>query len=103
MFGAFFGGTIRGAHHGFDFCVVSPMTPPNFGAGAGNCFPSIVVVALGAPGVPVVSIAVSPRPAAEKPPMAAKQAGVSYEELIQQIVEQAISLNEQARSRKVKP
>jgi D-alanine-D-alanine ligase len=35
--------------------------------------------------------------------MAAKQAGVSYEELIQQIVEQAIALNEQARSRKVKP
>src|SRR6478672_2298002 len=30
------------------------MTPPNFGSGGGICFPSIVVVALGEPGVPVV-------------------------------------------------
>ena len=30
------------------------ITPPNFGSGAGICFPSIVVVALGEPGVPVV-------------------------------------------------
>ncbi|MDO8675844.1 MAG: hypothetical protein Q7K71_07015 [Candidatus Omnitrophota bacterium] len=35
--------------------------------------------------------------------MAAQKAGISYEELIGQVVEQAIALNEQARSRKVKP
>jgi len=34
--------------------------------------------------------------------MAAKQAGMDYEQLIQQIVEQAITANEQARSRKAK-
>ncbi len=34
---------------------------------------------------------------------AAHQAGISYEQLIQQIVEQAISLNKKARLRKVKP
>ena len=31
------------------------MTPPNFGSGGGSCFPEIVVVAPGEPGVPVVS------------------------------------------------
>jgi len=35
--------------------------------------------------------------------MAAQKAGISYEELIGQVVEQAIALNEQVRSRKVKP
>ena len=35
--------------------------------------------------------------------MAAQKAGISYEELIGQVVEQAIALNDQARSRKVKP
>ncbi len=35
--------------------------------------------------------------------MAAKHAGVSYEELIQQVLDQAIATNEQARLRKVKP
>ena len=33
------------------------MTPPNFGSGAGSCLPSMVVVALGEPGTPVVSTA----------------------------------------------
>ena len=58
MFGAFCGGTIRGAHHAFDFCAVSRMTPPNSGSGAGNCLPSIVVVAFGEPGVPVDAVLV---------------------------------------------
>jgi hypothetical protein len=30
------------------------ITPPNFGSGGGNCLPSIDVVALGDPGVPVI-------------------------------------------------
>jgi hypothetical protein len=30
------------------------ITPPNFGSGGGSCFPLIVVVALGEPGVPVI-------------------------------------------------
>ena len=34
--------------------------------------------------------------------MAAHKAGISYDELIQQVLEQAIALDEQARSRKVK-
>jgi hypothetical protein len=36
---------------------VSSITPPNFGGGAGSCFPSIEVVALAEPGVPVTSCA----------------------------------------------
>src|SRR6476660_6203145 len=52
--GAPFGGTTRGGHHGFDSEAFSLMTPPNFGSGGGSCFPSIVVVALGEPGSPVV-------------------------------------------------
>src|SRR6476619_195524 len=51
-----FGGTTRGAHHGDD-SAFSLMTPPNFGSGGGSCFPSIVVVAPGAPGVPVICCA----------------------------------------------
>ena len=48
-----FGGTTRGAHHGFDCRASSLITPPNCGSGGGSCFPSIVVVAPGEPGVPV--------------------------------------------------
>src|SRR5436189_6148093 len=54
--GAPFGGTMRGAHHGFDCRAPALITPPNFGSGGGSCFQSIVVVALGEPGVPVVCI-----------------------------------------------
>src|SRR5215831_12508085 len=56
MLGACLGGTIRGAHHAFDWRALSLITPPNFGSGAGSCFPLIVVVAPGEPGVPVVWI-----------------------------------------------
>jgi hypothetical protein len=52
--GAPFGGTTRGAHHGFDCAAFSLITPPNFGSGDGSCFPSTVVVALGEPGTPVI-------------------------------------------------
>src|SRR5271157_4832949 len=51
--GAPFGGTMRGAHQAFDSDAFSLITPPNFGSGAGSCFPSIVVVALGEPGTPL--------------------------------------------------
>ena len=52
-FGAPFGGTTRGAHQGFDCRASFLITPPNFGSGGGSCLPSMVVVALGEPGVPV--------------------------------------------------
>jgi hypothetical protein len=54
ILGDSFGGTIRGGHHGLDSMALSLITPPNFGAGGGKCFPSIVVVALGEPSSPVV-------------------------------------------------
>jgi hypothetical protein len=53
-FGAPFGGTTRGGHHGVDSEALSLITPPNFGSGGGSCFPVIVVVASGEPGVPVI-------------------------------------------------
>src|SRR5438093_13519669 len=56
MLGACLGGTTRGAHHGFDWRASFLITPPNFGSGGGSCFPLIVVVAPGEPGVPVVWI-----------------------------------------------
>src|SRR5215472_5703351 len=56
-FGAPFGGTTRGGHHGFESLASSLITPPNGADGGGNCLPSIVVVALGEPGVPVTCCA----------------------------------------------
>src|SRR5512137_2993807 len=55
--GAPFGGTTRGAHHGFDSEAFSLITPPNFGSGGGSCLPSMVVVALGEPNSPVTCCA----------------------------------------------
>src|SRR5512139_4066135 len=52
-FGAPLGGTTRGAHQYLEFSASCLITPPNFGSGGGNCFPLIVVVAPGEPGVPV--------------------------------------------------
>src|SRR5271165_3943759 len=60
--GAPLGGTTRGAHHGFDSAAFSLITPPNFGSGGGSCFPSMVVVALGEPGVPVICWALTVGP-----------------------------------------
>src|SRR6185312_7467208 len=57
MLGAPLGGTTVGGHHGLESVAVSSITPPNFGSGGGSCFPSIVVVAPGDPGVPVVCCA----------------------------------------------
>src|SRR5271168_3458131 len=55
--GAPLGGTMRGGHHGVVSLALSLITPPNFGGGGGICFPSIEVVALGEPGVPVTCCA----------------------------------------------
>src|SRR5678815_2588868 len=54
--GAPLGGTTVGGQYGFDSEAFSLITPPNFGSGGGSCLPSMVVVALGEPGVPVVWI-----------------------------------------------
>src|SRR5215471_16050382 len=56
IFGASFGGTMRGGHQYFDCKASFLITPPHFGSGGGSCFPLIVVVAPGEPGVPVVWI-----------------------------------------------
>ena len=53
MLGAPLGGTMRGGHQGVEFRASSLITPPNFGAGGGNCLPLIVVVAPGEPSLPV--------------------------------------------------
>jgi len=54
-FGAPFGATMRGGHHGVDSEAFSLITPPNFGSGAGSWVPGMVVVAEGEPSVPVTS------------------------------------------------
>jgi len=53
-FGALLGGTTVGGHQGFESLASSLITPPNCGGGGGSCFPSMVMVALGDPGVPVI-------------------------------------------------
>src|SRR4030095_12097158 len=52
MLGAPLGGTTVGGHHDLESVAASLITPPNFGSGGGSCFPSMVVVAPGEPGVP---------------------------------------------------
>ncbi len=52
--GAPFGGTTEGGQYGLESAAVSLITPPNFGSGGGSCLPSMVMVALGEPGVPVI-------------------------------------------------
>ena len=52
--GAPFGGTTEGGQYGVESLACSLITPPNFGGGGGSCFPSIVMVALGEPGTPVI-------------------------------------------------
>jgi hypothetical protein len=47
--GASLGGTMRGAHQGFDCRASGLITPPKAGSGAGSCLPLMVVVALGEP------------------------------------------------------
>src|SRR5512139_3131243 len=57
--GAPLGGTTVGGHQGFESLASSLMTPPNFGGGGGSCLPSIVMVALGEPGTPVICCAIA--------------------------------------------
>jgi len=59
-FGAPLGGTTRGGHQVFEPSAVSLITPPNFEGGGGSCLPSIVVVALGEPSVPLTCWAIAP-------------------------------------------
>src|SRR5260370_9889494 len=55
MLGAPLGGTTRGGQYGVESRALSLITPPNFPGGAGRTVPLMVVVALGEPGVPVIS------------------------------------------------
>jgi hypothetical protein len=54
-FGAPFGGTTRGGQYGVDLEASNSILPSNFGGGGGSWLLSIVVVALGDPGVPVIT------------------------------------------------
>src|SRR5262245_40808772 len=54
MFGAPLGGTTCGGQYGLESLASILITPPKGGCGGGRYFPSIVVVALGEPGVPVI-------------------------------------------------
>src|SRR5450631_2863564 len=52
--GAPLGGTTVGGQYGLESGALRPISPPNLGGGPGKYLPSIVVVALGEPGVPVI-------------------------------------------------
>src|SRR5271170_7041903 len=56
IFGAPFGGTTRAGQADFDWEALRLIWPWNGGGGGGKYRPSMVVVALGEPGVPVVCI-----------------------------------------------
>jgi hypothetical protein len=56
-FGAPRGGTTLAGQKGFDWLAWRLISPPNFGGGGGRYLPSIVVVAPGEPGVPVICCA----------------------------------------------
>ena len=49
---------MRGSHDGFDCAASRSILPSNFAGGGGSCFPSMVVVALGDPGVPLTCCAI---------------------------------------------
>src|SRR5208282_3298331 len=56
-FGAPLGGTTVIGQYGFESLAFSLITPPNGAGGGGSCLPSMVVVALGEPGTPVICCA----------------------------------------------
>jgi len=53
-FGAPLGGTTRAGQYGLDFDASGSILPPNGGGGGGICAPSMVVVAAGDPGLPLI-------------------------------------------------
>ena len=53
-FGAPLGGSTRGGQYGFDCAALRSILPPNFGGGGGAVRPSIVIVAAGEPGAPLI-------------------------------------------------
>src|SRR5215471_13101407 len=55
--GALLGGTTRAGQYGFDCKALGVISPPNGAGGLGRYLPSIVVVASGEPGAPVVCCA----------------------------------------------
>src|SRR6266436_5729620 len=54
ILGAPLGGTTRGGQYGLESVAASLITPPKGSGGGGICFPSIVTVASGEPGVPLI-------------------------------------------------
>jgi hypothetical protein len=54
MFGAPLGGTTAGGQYDLESLAFKLIVPPKGAGGFGRYFPSIVVVALGEPGVPVI-------------------------------------------------
>src|SRR6266516_3306019 len=54
MFGAPLGSTTRGGQYGLESVAASLITPPKGIGGGGICFPSMVTVASGEPGVPLI-------------------------------------------------
>src|SRR5208282_4972454 len=59
MLGAPLGGTTCGGQYGVESLASSLITPPKGNGGGGSCLPSMVVVALGEPGVPLISWALT--------------------------------------------
>jgi hypothetical protein len=57
--GAPLGGTVCGGQYGLESSSLRPISPPNLDGGGGRYFLSIVVVAPGDPGVPVVCWAIA--------------------------------------------
>src|SRR5439155_24841153 len=54
MLGAPLGATTGGGQYGVESLTLSLITPPNGIGGGGICFPSMVTVASGEPGVPLI-------------------------------------------------
>src|SRR6266480_3363982 len=54
MLGAPLGATTRGGQYGVESLTLSLITPPKGIGGGGICFPSMVTVASGEPGVPLI-------------------------------------------------
>src|SRR5262245_30491016 len=61
-FGAPLGGTTVGGQYGLESLASILMVPPNGAGGDGRYLPSIVVVALGEPGAPVICCAYAADP-----------------------------------------